>query len=62
MLKTIYRYKRKENERLKKLLGLSSEEIVPPPELIISEATVPYPCSTPIFLSVLTQASPEFHY
>jgi superfamily II DNA or RNA helicase len=33
---------REENERLKKLLGLPPEEIVPPPKLIISEPTLPY--------------------
>jgi hypothetical protein len=48
MLKTIYRYKRKENEWLKKLLGLSSEEIVPPPELISSGPTLSYPLIIPI--------------
>ena len=38
---------RKENERLKKLLGLSSEEIGPSSKLIISEPASPYPSTVP---------------
>ena len=38
---------KEENKRLKKLLGLSSEEIVPPHELIISEPPSLYTATSP---------------